>query len=200
MSSIQVSCLPTVVAETTSSSIPRTRFWHRKSSRLHSIEPWRMTRTTRNDRLINLTSSSSSSSSTPSLDATEQIQVLPIIRLPKIHEQHRSSIESTPLSFSSTPRRKLSKLRRRQLAELRRNHLRLYILTSDEHRIRPFSLNGTHGMLIHCNEIRRRQLRELIFAPRKLVAKIEASNDARSFTRLSTMVTTIISVFVFVRK
>ena len=196
MSSVQVSCLPTVIAET-SPPIPSTRFWHRKSSRLYSIEPWKMTRTTRNDRLTNLTGSSTS---TPSLEATEQIQVLPIIRLPKIHEQQRSSTESTPLPFSSTPRRKLTKLRRRQLAELRRNHLRLYILTSDEHKIRPFSINGTHGMLIHCNEIRRRQLRDLIFAPRKLVSKIEASNDSRPFTRPSTMVTTILSVLFFVRK
>ena len=176
--------------------MPSTRFWHRKSSRLHSIEPWKMIRTTQNDHLTNLTSTS-----TPAIDATEQIQVLPIIRLPKIHEQQRSSTESISLSFVSTPRRKLTKLRRRQLAELRRNHLKLYILTSDEHHIRPFAINGTHGMLIHCNEIRRRQLRDLIFAPRKLVAKLEASsNDSRQPTRLSTIVTAMLGVVFFLRK
>lgn len=44
-----------------------------------------------------------------------------------------------------------------------RRNLTLYVLTSVEHRIRRFSIHGTHGLLIHCNEIRRRHLRDLIF-------------------------------------
>ncbi|CAF1367153.1 unnamed protein product [Adineta steineri] len=44
-----------------------------------------------------------------------------------------------------------------------RNNLILNILTSHEHKIRRFSINQTNGILIHCNEIRRRRLRELIF-------------------------------------
>ncbi|CAF3243697.1 unnamed protein product [Rotaria sp. Silwood2] len=44
-----------------------------------------------------------------------------------------------------------------------RNNLTLNILTSNEHKIRQFSINQTHGILIQCNEIRRRQLRDLIF-------------------------------------
>ncbi|CAF1475627.1 unnamed protein product [Adineta ricciae] len=45
----------------------------------------------------------------------------------------------------------------------RRNHRMLHILTSNEHKIEHFSINQTHGLLIHCNEIRRRQLRDLIY-------------------------------------
>ena len=45
----------------------------------------------------------------------------------------------------------------------RRNHRMLHILTSNEHKIEHFSINQTHGLLIHCNEIQRRQLRDLIY-------------------------------------
>lgn len=34
----------------------------------------------------------------------------------------------------------------------------LYILTSDEHKIRQFSVNHTRGILINCNQLRRRLL------------------------------------------
>jgi hypothetical protein len=53
-----------------------------------------------------------------------------------------------------------SKLKRRHLNH--RHNLTLNILTSNEHKIRHFPINRTHGLLIHCNEIRRRQLRDLI--------------------------------------
>ncbi|CAF1484657.1 unnamed protein product [Adineta ricciae] len=45
----------------------------------------------------------------------------------------------------------------------RRNHRMLHILTSNEHKIEHFPINQTHGLLIHCNEIQRRQLRDLIY-------------------------------------
>jgi hypothetical protein len=40
----------------------------------------------------------------------------------------------------------------------RRNNMTLYILTSDEHKIRQFSVNHTRGILINCNQLRRRLL------------------------------------------
>lgn len=40
----------------------------------------------------------------------------------------------------------------------RRKNLTLYILTSDDHKIRQFSINQTRGILINCNQIRRRLL------------------------------------------
>ncbi|CAF4324699.1 unnamed protein product, partial [Adineta steineri] len=40
----------------------------------------------------------------------------------------------------------------------RRNNMTLFILTSDEHRIRQFSVNHTRGILINCNQLRRRLL------------------------------------------
>jgi hypothetical protein len=40
----------------------------------------------------------------------------------------------------------------------RRSNMTLYILTSDEHKIRQFSVNHTRGILINCNQLRRRLL------------------------------------------
>ncbi|CAF0807696.1 unnamed protein product [Adineta ricciae] len=40
----------------------------------------------------------------------------------------------------------------------RRQNMTLYILTSDEHKIRRFSVNHTRGILINCNQLRRRLL------------------------------------------
>jgi hypothetical protein len=40
----------------------------------------------------------------------------------------------------------------------RRKNMTLYILTSDEHKIRQFSINHTRGILINCNQLRRRLL------------------------------------------
>ena len=40
----------------------------------------------------------------------------------------------------------------------RRKNMTLYILTSDEHKIRQFSVNHTRGILINCNQLRRRLL------------------------------------------
>jgi len=40
----------------------------------------------------------------------------------------------------------------------RRDNMTLYILTSDEHKIRQFSVNHTRGILLNCNQLRRRLL------------------------------------------
>ncbi len=40
----------------------------------------------------------------------------------------------------------------------RRNNMTLYILTSDDHKIRQFSVNHTRGILLNCNQLRRRLL------------------------------------------
>lgn len=40
----------------------------------------------------------------------------------------------------------------------RRKNMTLYILTSDDHKIRQFSMNHTRGILINCNQLRRRLL------------------------------------------
>ncbi|CAF5197117.1 unnamed protein product, partial [Rotaria magnacalcarata] len=40
----------------------------------------------------------------------------------------------------------------------RRNNMTLYILTSDDHKIRRFSINHTRGFLLNCNQLRRRLL------------------------------------------
>ncbi len=40
----------------------------------------------------------------------------------------------------------------------RRNNMTLYILTSDEHKIRQFPVNHTRGILLNCNQLRRRLL------------------------------------------
>jgi hypothetical protein len=40
----------------------------------------------------------------------------------------------------------------------RRDNMTLYILTSDEHKIRRFSVNHTRGILVNCNQLRRRLL------------------------------------------
>ncbi len=43
-------------------------------------------------------------------------------------------------------------------SQRRRNNMTLFILTSDEHKIRQFSVNHTRGILINCNQLRRRLL------------------------------------------
>lgn len=46
----------------------------------------------------------------------------------------------------------------RMVGQRRRSNMTLYILTSDEHKIRQFSVNHTRGILINCNQLRRRLL------------------------------------------
>ena len=58
----------------------------------------------------------------------------------------------TTLNLQVQPRKSAIKGRHR------RKNMTLYILTSDEHKIRQFSMNHTRGILINCNQLRRRLL------------------------------------------
>jgi hypothetical protein len=102
----------------------------------------------------------------------------------------------------TTPRFLTSKLKRRHLSP--RHNLTLNILTSNEHKIRHFSLNQTHGILIQCNEIRRRQLRELIFrtTPSSLstTTTIIISSSSKIFHYDILSLTIFINFFLFLQK
>ncbi|UJR09442.1 hypothetical protein I4U23_013682 [Adineta vaga] len=63
----------------------------------------------------------------------------------------------------------------------RRNNRMLNILTSDKHKIEQFVINQTHGLLIHCNEVRRRHLRDLIFHTTTYSLKIFNSSSSKIF-------------------
>jgi len=76
------------------------------------------------------------------------------------NDQTFESTTEIPLT-TTTPLFLTSKLKRRHI--IHRHNLTLNILTSNERKIQQFSINQTHGILIHCNELRRRQLRDLIF-------------------------------------
>ena len=63
-----------------------------------------------------------------------------------------TELESTTIPTTKSPRR-------------HRDNLTLNIFISNERRIRRFPIYSTYGILIYCNEIRRRHLRDLIFRP-----------------------------------
>jgi hypothetical protein len=60
-------------------------------------------------------------------------------------------ITQTGTTIHSHPQARVS-------GQRRRSNMTLYILTSDEHKIRQFSVNHTRGILINCNQLRRRLL------------------------------------------
>ncbi|CAF3784061.1 unnamed protein product [Rotaria sp. Silwood1] len=62
-----------------------------------------------------------------------------------------------------------------------RDKLILNILTSNEHKIRQFSINQRHGILIQCNEIRRHQLRDLIFRTTKKYSRKFLNSSSKIF-------------------
>ena len=76
----------------------------------------------------------------------------------------------------------------------RRENPILYILTRDERKIQPFPLNQTHGLLMHCNEIRRRQLRDLIYPTTRPTIHVSSAvvRRGRAFFNL---VSTLILIF-----
>jgi len=77
----------------------------------------------------------------------------------------------------------------------RRNNLTLYVFTSNEHKIRQFPINQTHGLLIQCNEIRRRQLRDLIFRTTK------TGNSSSKILHYDIFILTILIIsFLFLQK
>ncbi|CAF1207664.1 unnamed protein product [Rotaria sordida] len=90
---------------------------------------------------------------------------------PKIYNTTNQPITSQSISIPTTTEMSptiskyifvTSKMNQKHIHH-QRDNLILNILTSHERKIRQFSINQTHGILIQCNEIRRRQLRDLIF-------------------------------------
>ncbi|CAF1531951.1 unnamed protein product [Rotaria magnacalcarata] len=85
----------------------------------------------------------------------------------------------------------------------RRNNMTLYILTSDDHKIRRFSINHTRGFLLNCNQLRRRLLgrRRLrdIFQANSTYSPIMryASTSSRQTFHHNILSLTIISLFFF---
>jgi len=118
---------------------------------------------------------------------------------PKFDNTINQIFESTteiPLTTTITPRFLISKLKR-HIAH--RHNLTLNILTSNEHKIRQFSLNQTHGLLIQCYEIRRRQLRDLIFRTTpSTTTTINSSSKILHYDILS--LTILINSFLFIQK
>jgi hypothetical protein len=118
---------------------------------------------------------------------------------PKFDNTINQIFESTteiPLTTTITPRFLISKLKRRDI--MHRHNLTLNVLTSNEHKIRQFSLNQTHGILIQCNEIRRRQLRDLIFRTTPSTTTINSSSKIIHYDILS--LTILINSFLFIQK
>lgn len=100
---------------------------------------------------------------------------------------------TNPIIDSTSTRTTLTTRSSKRRVVIHRNNLTLNILTSAERRIRRFVIRGDHGLLIHCNEIRRRHLRDLIFRgsptttttskmPRNHSSKIFLSSDILSLT------------------
>jgi hypothetical protein len=73
-----------------------------------------------------------------------------------------SSVNSTttPIIESTTIPTEILPIRKHRIP---RDNLTLNILISHERRIRQFPIYSRHGILLYCNEIRRRRLRDLIF-------------------------------------
>ena len=83
---------------------------------------------------------------------------------PKFYTATNRTVHSQMTSVETkTDLFRKSKIKMKYIDHYRRNNPKLSILTSDDHKIRQFSLNQTHGMIIYCNKIRRRQLRDLIY-------------------------------------
>lgn len=107
-----------------------------------------------------------------------------------------TEVEFDGTTTTTTPPILTSKFKRRHL--LHRNNISIHILTSNEHKIRHFPLNQTHGILIQCNEIRRRQLRDLIFRTTRLPIRTTLRNSSSKMYHLS--LTIFINSFLFLQK
>jgi hypothetical protein len=62
-----------------------------------------------------------------------------------------------------------------------RDNLTVNILISNERKIRRFPIYSTYGILIYCNEIRRHQLRHLIFRPMTTTTTIILNSSSKIF-------------------
>ncbi|CAF3487537.1 unnamed protein product [Rotaria socialis] len=72
-------------------------------------------------------------------------------------------VPTTTMTRTKTKRNFLTSNMNQKHIHHRRENITINVLTSNEHKIRRFSINQTHGLFIHCNEVRRRHLRDLIF-------------------------------------
>lgn len=96
-------------------------------------------------------------------------------------------------STTTTPPFLTSKLKRRHLSH--RYNLTLNILTSNEHKIRHFSINQTNGILIQCDQIRRRQLRDLIFRTKPSTIPTTIRNSSSKIFHYGILSLTIFLIF-----
>ncbi len=76
-----------------------------------------------------------------------------------------------------------------------RNNLTLNIFISNERRIRRFPIYSTYGILVYCNEIRRRQLRDLIFRPMTTTATTIVHNSSSKISHYDILSLTIFLIF-----
>lgn len=94
--------------------------------------------------------------------------------LTKISEDEYANIDETSTIIPQPRKRR------------RRDHRMLHILTSNEHKIEHFPINQSRGLLVHCNEIQRRQLRDLIYYNRTTTThplKALSSSSSSSLTK-----------------
>ncbi|CAF1449789.1 unnamed protein product [Rotaria magnacalcarata] len=83
----------------------------------------------------------------------------------------------------------------------RRENITINVLTSNEHKIRRFSINQTHGLFIHCNEVRRRHLRDLIFRTTTTTYSLEILNSSsKTFHHGISSLKIFIMSFLFLQK
>ena len=93
----------------------------------------------------------------------------------------------------------------RMIGQRRRNNMTLYILTSDEHKIRQFSINHTRGILINCNQLRRRllgrrRLREILLTTTNSSLIIRNCSTSSINTFHYYIVSLTMLLFVFLQK
>lgn len=83
----------------------------------------------------------------------------------------------------------------------RRKNITINVLTTNEHKIRRFSINQTHGLLIHCNEVRRRHLRDLIFRTTTTTYSLKILNSSsKTFHHDISSLKIFIMSFLFLQK
>ena len=86
----------------------------------------------------------------------------------------------------------------------RRKNMTLYILSSDDHKIRQFSLNHTRGILINCDQLRRRllgrRLRDIFITTteQSIFAKQTSHSMIQGYSS-SLLLCTLVSWFVFTK-
>lgn len=93
----------------------------------------------------------------------------------------------------------------RMNGQRRRDNMTLYILTSDEHKIRRFPVNHTRGILVNCNQLRRRllgrrRLRDILQTTTNHTFLIKQSFNSSNQTFHYNILSLIILSFFFLTK